>query len=59
MFPVCGYRVESLEKVSPVEKRYEPLPQISPSAQYGPPLPAIPPNPLPKLSPSDGKVKSC
>ncbi|XP_072242147.1 tight junction protein 1 isoform X2 [Leuresthes tenuis] len=46
-------RVESVEKVSPVEKRYEPLPQISPSSQYGPPVPAIPPNTLPKLSPSD------
>ncbi|XP_037539494.1 tight junction protein ZO-1 [Nematolebias whitei] len=46
-------RVESVEKVSPVEKRYEPLPQISPSSQYGPPLPALPPNTLPKLSPSD------
>ncbi|KAG7245492.1 hypothetical protein INR49_010943 [Caranx melampygus] len=47
-------RVESAEKVSPVEKRYEPLPQISPSSQYGPPASAIPPNTLPKLSPSDG-----
>ncbi|KAM6937192.1 tight junction protein 1 isoform 2-T2 [Xenentodon cancila] len=46
-------RVESLEKVSPVEKRYEPLPQISPSTQYGPPPPAIPPNQLPKLGPSE------
>ncbi|XP_051239025.1 tight junction protein ZO-1 isoform X8 [Dicentrarchus labrax] len=46
-------RVESVEKVSPVEKRYEPLPQISPSSQYGPPAPTIPPNTLPKLSPSD------
>uniref|UniRef100_A0A1A7WML5 Zona occludens protein 1 n=2 Tax=Iconisemion striatum TaxID=60296 RepID=A0A1A7WML5_9TELE len=46
-------RVESVEKVSPVEKRYEPLPQISPSSQYGPPAPPIPPNTLPKLSPSD------
>ncbi|XP_046889248.1 tight junction protein ZO-1 isoform X1 [Hypomesus transpacificus] len=43
-------RAESVEKVSPVEKRYEPLPQISPSSQYGPPTPAIPPNTLPKLS---------
>ncbi|XP_049431270.1 tight junction protein ZO-1 isoform X1 [Epinephelus fuscoguttatus] len=47
-------RVESVEKVSPVEKRYEPLPQISPSSQYGPPTSAIPPNTLPKLSPGDG-----
>ncbi|XP_055365762.1 tight junction protein ZO-1 isoform X4 [Betta splendens] len=46
-------RVESVEKVSPVEKRYEPLPQISPSSQYGPPASTIPPNTLPKLSPSD------
>ncbi|XP_008410225.1 tight junction protein ZO-1 isoform X9 [Poecilia reticulata] len=46
-------RVESVEKVSPVEKRYEPLAQISPSAQYGPPAPAIPPNTLSKLSPAD------
>ncbi|XP_017261324.1 tight junction protein ZO-1 isoform X4 [Kryptolebias marmoratus] len=46
-------RVESVEKVSPAEKRYEPLPQISPSSQYGPPVPALPPNTLPKLSPSD------
>uniref|UniRef100_A0A673BMZ8 Tight junction protein ZO-1-like n=1 Tax=Sphaeramia orbicularis TaxID=375764 RepID=A0A673BMZ8_9TELE len=49
-------RVESVEKVSPVEKRYEPLPQISPSSQYGPPVPVIPPNTLPKLSPSEGKL---
>eukprot|EP00066_Takifugu_rubripes_P016681 XP_011605947.1 PREDICTED: tight junction protein ZO-1-like isoform X2 [Takifugu rubripes] len=46
-------RVESAEKVSPAEKRYEPLPQISPSSQYGLPAPAIPPSALPKLSPSD------
>uniref|UniRef100_A0A8C9WZZ2 Zona occludens protein 1 n=1 Tax=Sander lucioperca TaxID=283035 RepID=A0A8C9WZZ2_SANLU len=46
----------STEKVSPVEKRYEPLPQISPSSQYGPPASAIPPNTLPKLSPNDGKL---
>ncbi|XP_047189074.1 tight junction protein ZO-1 isoform X14 [Scophthalmus maximus] len=46
-------RVESVEKVSPVEKRYEPLPQISPSSQYGPPPSTIPPNTLPKLSPND------
>uniref|UniRef100_A0A8C7M481 Tight junction protein 1 n=1 Tax=Oncorhynchus kisutch TaxID=8019 RepID=A0A8C7M481_ONCKI len=37
-------RAESVEKVSPVEKRYEPLPQISPVSQYGPPSPAVPPN---------------
>ncbi|XP_023009243.3 tight junction protein 1 isoform X5 [Maylandia zebra] len=46
-------RVESVEKVSPVEKRYDPLPQISPSSQYGPPASAIPPATLPKLSPGD------
>uniref|UniRef100_A0A4W5QLA8 Tight junction protein 1b n=1 Tax=Hucho hucho TaxID=62062 RepID=A0A4W5QLA8_9TELE len=39
-------RAESVEKVSPVEKRYEPLPQISPVSQYGPPSPAVPPNSL-------------
>ncbi|XP_075883436.1 tight junction protein 1 isoform X11 [Nelusetta ayraudi] len=44
-------RVESMEKVSPVEKRYEP--QISPSSQYGPPASVIPPCTLPKLNPSD------
>lgn len=49
-------RVESAEKVSPVEKRYEPLPQISPSSQYGPPASAIPPNTLPKLIPNEGKL---
>ncbi|XP_005728069.1 tight junction protein ZO-1 isoform X5 [Pundamilia nyererei] len=49
-------RVESVEKVSPVEKRYDPLPQISPSSQYGPPASAIPPATLPKLSPGDGKL---
>ncbi|XP_038147096.1 tight junction protein ZO-1 isoform X2 [Cyprinodon tularosa] len=47
------HRVESLEKVSPVEKRYEALPQISPSTQYAPPAPVNPPNTLPKLSPVD------
>uniref|UniRef100_A0AAX7SSA9 Zona occludens protein 1 n=1 Tax=Astatotilapia calliptera TaxID=8154 RepID=A0AAX7SSA9_ASTCA len=46
----------SVEKVSPVEKRYDPLPQISPSSQYGPPASAIPPATLPKLSPGDGKL---
>ncbi|XP_063757358.1 tight junction protein ZO-1 isoform X3 [Eleginops maclovinus] len=46
-------RVESAEKVSPVEKRYEPLPIMSPSSQYGPPASAIPPNTLPKLSPNE------
>ncbi|XP_056271772.1 tight junction protein ZO-1 isoform X6 [Pseudoliparis swirei] len=46
-------RVESVEKVSPVEKRYEPLLQISPSSQYGPPGSATSPNTLLKLSPND------
>ncbi|KAL0968671.1 hypothetical protein UPYG_G00270000 [Umbra pygmaea] len=46
-------RAESVEKVSPVEKRYEPLPQISPVSQYGPPSPAVPPNTLPKLITND------
>ncbi|KAM8861991.1 tight junction protein 1 isoform 6-T6 [Synchiropus picturatus] len=44
-------RVESVEKVSPVEKRYEPMPQMGPPSQYGPP--AVPPSTLPKLSPVD------
>ncbi|XP_061773293.1 tight junction protein ZO-1-like isoform X10 [Nerophis ophidion] len=47
-------RVESVEKVSSGEKRYEPLSQISPSSQYGPLGSAIPPNTLPKLSPGHG-----
>ncbi|CAL8356733.1 unnamed protein product [Lota lota] len=43
-------RVESMEKVSPVEKRYDPMHQISPTSQYGPPpTPVVPPNSLPKL----------
>ncbi|XP_051917373.1 tight junction protein ZO-1 isoform X6 [Hippocampus zosterae] len=46
-------RVESVEKVNPGDKRYDPLTQISPSSQYGPPGSAIPPNTLPKLGPSD------
>ncbi|XP_028304460.1 tight junction protein ZO-1 isoform X4 [Gouania willdenowi] len=46
-------RVESLEKVSPVDKRYEPLPQISPASQYGPPVSAVPPPTVPKLSPNN------
>uniref|UniRef100_A0A3Q0S7B2 Zona occludens protein 1 n=1 Tax=Amphilophus citrinellus TaxID=61819 RepID=A0A3Q0S7B2_AMPCI len=49
-------KIESVEKVSPVEKRYETLPQISPSSQYGPPASAVPPTTLPKLSPGDGKL---
>ncbi|XP_030588419.1 tight junction protein ZO-1 isoform X1 [Archocentrus centrarchus] len=51
-------RVESVEKVSPVEKRYETLPQISPSSQYGPPASAVPPTTLPKLSPGDASAVS-
>uniref|UniRef100_A0A3P8W488 Zona occludens protein 1 n=1 Tax=Cynoglossus semilaevis TaxID=244447 RepID=A0A3P8W488_CYNSE len=46
-------RVESVEKVSPVEKRYEPMHQISPSSQYGPPAPSMLPNALPKHSPNE------
>lgn len=56
LFVFTHCRVESLEKVSPVEKRYEPLPQISPSTQYGAPASTIPPSTLPKLSPNDGKL---
>uniref|UniRef100_A0A3B3ZTD8 Uncharacterized protein n=1 Tax=Periophthalmus magnuspinnatus TaxID=409849 RepID=A0A3B3ZTD8_9GOBI len=47
------FRVESVEKLNPVEKRYEPMPQISPSSQYAAPM--VPPNTLPKLSPNEGK----
>ncbi|XP_016888395.1 tight junction protein ZO-1 isoform X2 [Cynoglossus semilaevis] len=50
-------RVESVEKVSPVEKRYEPMHQISPSSQYGPPAPSMLPNALPKHSPNEGTHK--
>ncbi|CAL8325659.1 unnamed protein product [Gadus morhua 'NCC'] len=47
-------RVESMEKVSPVEKRYDPMHVMSPTSQYGPPqTPAIPPNSLPKLGPNE------
>ncbi|XP_067293198.1 tight junction protein ZO-1 isoform X15 [Pseudorasbora parva] len=44
-------RTESVEKVSPVDKRYEPLPPVTPSpAPYSQPTPAAPPTSLPKLS---------
>ncbi|XP_076124625.1 tight junction protein 1 isoform X6 [Alosa pseudoharengus] len=44
-------RAESVDKSSPVEKRYEPVSQISPSpSQYVPPAP---PTSLPKLNPTD------
>lgn len=42
------YRSESVEKTSPVEKRYEPVPQVTPS---------LPPATLPKPSP-EGKISS-
>uniref|UniRef100_A0A8C1DE85 Zona occludens protein 1 n=1 Tax=Cyprinus carpio carpio TaxID=630221 RepID=A0A8C1DE85_CYPCA len=44
-------RTESVEKVSPVDKRYEPLPPVNLSpAPYSQPTPAAPPTSLPKLS---------
>ncbi|XP_077067336.1 tight junction protein 1b isoform X49 [Siphateles boraxobius] len=44
-------RTESVEKVSPVDKRYEPVPPVNPSpAPYSQPTPAAPPTALPKLS---------
>ncbi|XP_052453119.1 tight junction protein ZO-1 isoform X4 [Carassius gibelio] len=44
-------RTESVEKVSPVDKRYEPLPSVNPPpAPYSQPTPAAPPTSLPKLS---------
>ncbi|XP_051741046.1 tight junction protein ZO-1 isoform X5 [Ctenopharyngodon idella] len=52
--PQIGYpfaRTESVEKVSPVDKRYEPPPPVNPSpAPYSQPTPAAPPTSLPKLS---------
>uniref|UniRef100_A0AAY4CA32 Zona occludens protein 1 n=1 Tax=Denticeps clupeoides TaxID=299321 RepID=A0AAY4CA32_9TELE len=40
---------ESVEKVSPVEKRFEPAPQVNPApTQYGQTVPAVPPPSLPK-----------
>ncbi|XP_072527224.1 tight junction protein 1 isoform X2 [Salminus brasiliensis] len=51
--PQLGYpfnRTESAEKVSPVDKRYEPLPPINHTpAPYGQSGPAVPPTSLPKL----------
>ncbi|XP_051975178.1 tight junction protein ZO-1-like isoform X6 [Xyrauchen texanus] len=44
-------RTESAEKVSPVDKRYEPLPPVNPSpAPYSQATPAAPPTSLPKLT---------
>uniref|UniRef100_A0A672SJS7 Zona occludens protein 1 n=1 Tax=Sinocyclocheilus grahami TaxID=75366 RepID=A0A672SJS7_SINGR len=44
-------RTESVEKVSPVDKRYDTLPPANPSpAPYSQPTPAAPPTSLPKLS---------
>uniref|UniRef100_A0A3B4GXM6 Tight junction protein 1 n=1 Tax=Pundamilia nyererei TaxID=303518 RepID=A0A3B4GXM6_9CICH len=40
-YPYNRYNSSSVEKVSPVEKRYDPLPQISPSSQYGPPASTV------------------
>lgn len=49
-------RTESGEKVSPVEKRYEPVPQVNPvPTPYGQSGPAVPPTSLPKLSNAEGK----
>ncbi|XP_035392511.1 tight junction protein ZO-1 isoform X3 [Electrophorus electricus] len=52
--PPLGYpynRTESVEKVSPVDKRHELLPPINPSAApYGQAGPAVPPTSLPKLN---------
>uniref|UniRef100_A0A8C1TXF8 Zona occludens protein 1 n=1 Tax=Cyprinus carpio TaxID=7962 RepID=A0A8C1TXF8_CYPCA len=53
------FRTESVEKVSPVDKRYEPLPPVNPSpAPYSQPTPAAPPTSLPKLSNIEGKNES-
>ncbi|KAG9331929.1 hypothetical protein JZ751_016566 [Albula glossodonta] len=48
--PAYSYsRTESVEKVSPVEKRYESVPQATPPPnQYGQPSPTAPPTSLPK-----------
>uniref|UniRef100_A0A8C1N7J8 Zona occludens protein 1 n=1 Tax=Cyprinus carpio TaxID=7962 RepID=A0A8C1N7J8_CYPCA len=52
-------RTESVEKVSPVDKRYEPLPPVNLSpAPYSQPTPAAPPTSLPKLSNIEGKNES-
>uniref|UniRef100_A0A4W6CYN0 Tight junction protein 1 n=1 Tax=Lates calcarifer TaxID=8187 RepID=A0A4W6CYN0_LATCA len=45
---ISRYRTESVEKPSPVEKKYEPVPQVTPS---------LPPATLPKPSP-EGKMCS-
>lgn len=53
------FRTESVEKVSPVDKRYEHLPPVNPSpAPYSQPTPAAPPTSLPKLSNIEGKNES-
>ncbi|KAG1939408.1 tight junction protein ZO-1 [Pimephales promelas] len=52
-------RAESVEKVSPVDKRYEPVPPANPSpAPYSQPTPAAPPTALPKLSNIEGENHS-
>uniref|UniRef100_A0A3B1KCB0 Zona occludens protein 1 n=1 Tax=Astyanax mexicanus TaxID=7994 RepID=A0A3B1KCB0_ASTMX len=52
-------QTESAEKVSPVDKRYEPLPPINHSAApYGQSGPPVPPTSLPKLSNTEGKLNS-
>ncbi|XP_046715989.1 tight junction protein ZO-1 isoform X13 [Silurus meridionalis] len=56
--PQLGYpynRTESGEKVSPVDKRYEPVPQVNstPAPYGGQSGPAVPPTSLPKLSNTD------
>uniref|UniRef100_A0A8C2L2C0 Tight junction protein 1b n=1 Tax=Cyprinus carpio TaxID=7962 RepID=A0A8C2L2C0_CYPCA len=49
----------SVEKVSPVDKRYEPLPPVNPSpAPYSQPTPAAPPTSLPKRSNIEAKNES-
>ncbi|XP_053345520.1 tight junction protein ZO-1 isoform X6 [Clarias gariepinus] len=52
--PQLGYpynRTETGEKVSPVDKRYEPVPQVnSTPTPYGQTGPAVPPTSLPKLT---------
>lgn len=52
------FRTESVEKVSPVDKRYEPLPPVNPSpAPYGQNTPAAPPTSLPKLTNIEGNTR--
>ncbi|XP_062848145.1 tight junction protein ZO-1 isoform X3 [Trichomycterus rosablanca] len=52
--PQIGYpynRTEPVEKISPMDKRYEPIPQInSTPTPYGQSGPAVPPTSLPKLN---------